>query len=231
MKLTDLKVRKLKAGAQSVRHSDGHGLYLEVTPQGSKHWRMAYRFGGKQKTLSFGQYPFVTLARARDKCAEAKSLLDDGVDPREKVKVERAAKLARTNDTFGTIAAEHFEKRRKEGLSEATLQKTDWFVRLAYADLGDKPIREITAPDILVPLRKQEARGNYETARRLRSSIGQVFRYAVATARADTDPTFALRDALITPKVQHMPAQPKALLLLTVDVIRLSARRARKSFS
>lgn len=79
-------------------------------------------------------------------------------------------------------------------------------MRLANADLGNRPIRDITATDILVPLRKQEERENYETARRLRSSIGQVFRYAVATARADTDPTFALRDALISPKVRHMAA-------------------------
>ncbi len=189
-----------------MRYSDGHGLYVEVTPQGSKLWKMAYRYEGRQKTLSFGKYPFVSLARAREKCAEAKTLLYDGIDPREKEKVRLAEKVAKTEHTFEKIAAEYVEKRRKEGLSKQTLQKKDWFIRLACRDLGEKPIRDITAPDILVPLRTQEEKGNYETARRLRSSIGQVFRYAVATARADTDPTFALRDALITPKVRHMAA-------------------------
>lgn len=122
------------------------------------------------------------------------------------MKVEREEKVARSGDTFAKIAAKHCEKRRIEGLSDAKLKKKNWFVRLACRDLGEMPIREIKADDILVCLRKQEALGNHETARRLRSSIGQVFRYAIATARADSDPTFALRDALITPKVQHPAA-------------------------
>ncbi len=167
---------------------------------------MAYRFDGKQKTLSFEKYPFVTLLRAREKCAEAKAQLFDGLDPREKEKAEAAVKVALTEHTFAKIAAELLEKRRKEGISKATLQKKRWFIDLANRDLGDRPITEIKPAEILVPLRKQGALGNYETARRLRSSVGQVFRYAVATARADTDPTFALRDALITPKVQHLAA-------------------------
>lgn len=206
MKLTDLHIRKLKPGPRTARYSDGHGLFLEITPQGSKLWKMAYRFDGKQKTLSFGKYPFVTLLRAREKCAEAKAQLYDGLDPREKEKAEAAVKVALTEHTFAKIAAELLEKRRKEGISKATLQKKRWFIDLANRDLGDRPVTEIKPAEILVPLRKQEALGNYETARRLRSSIGQVFRYAVATARADTDPTFALRDALITPKVQHLAA-------------------------
>jgi integrase len=151
----------------------------------------------------------VTLSRAREKCAEAKAQLYDGVDPREKEKAEAARKAAQTDHTFAKIAAELLEKRRREGLSKATLQKRDWFIRLANQDLGDRPITEIKAVDVLVPLRKQEERGNYETARRLRSSIGQVFRYAIATARAEADPTFALRDALITPQVQHLAALTK----------------------
>lgn len=206
MKLTDLHIRKLKPGPRTARYSDGHGLFLEITPQGSKLWKMAYRFDGKQKTLSFGKYPFVSLLRAREKCAEAKAQLYDGLDPREKEKAEAAVKVARTEHTFAKIAAELQEKRKKEGISKTTLQKRDWFIRLINKDLGDMPITEIKPVDILVPLRRQEARGNYETARRMRSSIGQVFRYAVATARADHDPTFALRDALLTPKVQHMAA-------------------------
>ncbi len=209
MKLNDRKIRNLKPESRPVRHSDGYGLFLEVTPKGSKLWKMAYRFGGKQKLLSFGAYPIVTLSRAREKCIDAKRQLSEGIDPRAQAAEVKAQQIAKTEHTFEKIAAEYVEKRRKEGLSKTTIQKKEWFIQLACADLGKIPIKEITAPIILIPLRKQEDRGNYETARRLRSTIGQVFRYAVATARADTDPTFALRDALITPRVQHRAAMTK----------------------
>lgn len=139
MKLTDLHIRKLKPGPRTARYSDGHGLFLEITPQGSKLWKMACRFDGKQKTLSFGKYPFVSLLRAREKCAEAKAQLYDGLDPREKEKAEAAAKVARTEHTFAKIAAELQEKRKKEGISKTTLQKRDWFIRLINKDLGDMP--------------------------------------------------------------------------------------------
>lgn len=209
MKLNDRKIKALKPTQKPKRYSDGLGLFIEVKPTGSKLWRMAYRFEGKQKLLSFGKYPIITLARARELCIEAKRELSEGIDPRAKAVIARAEFVAQTEHTFEKIAAEYLEKRRKEGLSKTTMQKKRWFIRLACADLGSIPITEITAPIILVPLRKQEEKGNYETARRLRSSIGQVFRYAVATARAETDPTFALRDALITPRVQHRAAMTK----------------------
>ena len=209
MKLNDRKIKALKPIDKPKRYSDGLGLFIEVKPTGSKLWRMAYRFEGKQKLLSFGKYPIITLARARELCIEAKRELSEGIDPRAKAVIARAEYVAQTEHTFEKIAAEYLEKRRKEGVSKTTMQKKRWFIRLACADLGSIPITEITAQIILVPLRKQEEKGNYETARRLRSSIGQVFRYAVATARAETDPTFALRDALITPKVQHRAAMTK----------------------
>jgi integrase len=209
VKLNDRKIRAIAPAEKPKRHSDGFGLFLEVRPNGSKLWRMAYRFDRKQKLLSFGQYPIVSLSRAREKCIDAKRQLSEGVDPSTRKMLLRAQDAGRAGDTFQTIAAEYVEKRRKEGLSKTTLQKKEWFIRLACADLGKLPMLEITAPVILIPLRKQEEKGNYETARRLRSTIGQVFRYAVATARAENDPTFALRDALITPKVQHRAAMTK----------------------
>ena len=206
MPLTDIQIKNFKPLAKPFRKSDGGGLFIEVKPNNSKLWKMAYRHSGKQKLLSFGSYPAVSLARARERRLEAKTLLADGIDPMAKAKADKSKQIALHEHTFAKIAAELIEKRRKEGLSETTIGKKLWFIGMANKDLGDMPITSITAPDILKTLRVIEAKGNYETARRLRSTIGQVFRFAIATARADNDPTFGLRGALITPKVQHRAA-------------------------
>jgi integrase len=177
-----------------------------VNPTGSRLWRLKYRVEGREKVLSFGAYPAVSLAQAREKRGEAKSLLGEGRDPSQvKQEAKRAAEEASGN-TFRLIAEEYAEKLRKEGRAAATLAKTEWLLGLAYPKIGDKPIREISAPDILDALRVVEKRGRHESARRMRSTIGSVFRYAVATARADNDPTFALRGALIAPQVSHRAA-------------------------
>ncbi|HAY06381.1 MAG TPA: tyrosine-type recombinase/integrase [Hyphomonas sp.] len=206
MKLTDFKIKALKPGPKPLRAADGRGMYIEVKPNGTKLFKMAYRYDGKQKTLSFGDYPITTLAKARERMVEAHRLLRDGIDPMAQFQSEKQAKLSKTEHTFSKIAAELLEKRRKEGLSDATLTKKRWLVSLAAADIGDMPIREIKAPDILVPLRKIESDGNYETAKRTRALIGEVFRYAIATARAEFDPTVGLRGALISPRVTHRAA-------------------------
>ncbi len=148
----------------------------------------------------------ISLARARELRAEAKSLLAEGIDPGAHAKAEKAAQAAITEHTFDRIAAELVEKLRKEGKADVTLTKKQWLLDMASAGFGDRPITAITAADILVTLRKVEAKGNYESAKRLRSTIGQVFRYAIATARAENDPTYGLRGALIAPKVSHMAA-------------------------
>lgn len=206
MPLTDTKIRNLKPKAKPYKVADGEGLYLQVTPNGSKLWRCRYRFGGVEKLLSFGAYPVVSLVRAREKRFEAKKLLADGIDPRAKEKAEKAEQEAITEHTFEKIANELVEKLRHEGKAEVTLKKKQWLLDMAIADFGQRPIRDVTPALILATLRKVEARGIYETAKRLRSTIGQVFRYAVATARVDSDPTYSLRGALIAPKVSHMSA-------------------------
>jgi integrase len=167
---------------------------------------MAYRFEGKQKTLSFGPYPATSLARAREKRHEAKACLQNGIDPMAKAKAEKQEQIALTQNTFEKIAKELILKLQKEGKAKVTISKKRWLVDMANVDLGTRPIADISAAEILVPLRKVEDKGNYETARRLRSTIGQVFRYAIATARAENDPTYALRGALIAPQVQHHAA-------------------------
>lgn len=206
MTLTDIQIRRLKPEDRPYRKSDGGGLFVEVRPNGSKLWRMAYRHDGKQKLLSFGAYPATSLASARAKRQDAKTLLADGIDPLASAKAEQAQQRALSEHTFGKIADELIAKGEKDGLAQRTLEKKRWILSLVKPDLENRPIEAITAADILAVLRKVEAKGNYETAKRMRSVIGQVFRYAVATARASNDPTFGLRGALITPKTVHMAA-------------------------
>ena len=206
MPLSDIQIRNLKPEPKPFRRSDGGGLFVEVRPNGSKLWRMAYRFDGKQKLLSFGSYPDTTLASARGKRQQAKTLLADGVDPLSYAKAEKQEQRALSEHTFGKIADELIEKSEKDGLAPRTLEKKRWLLGMAKADLENQPIQTISASDILSTLRKVEAKGNYETAKRLRTAIGEVFRFAIATARASNDPTFGLRGALVTPKTVHLAA-------------------------
>lgn len=206
MPLTNLQVQNLKPSGRSLKVSDGAGLYLHLTPSGSKLWRMAYRYGGKQKTLAFGAYPAVSLAVARERRAAARQTLAAGKDPALEAKRARQNAELEAASSFNAIADEFLAKAEKEGRADATMAKKRWLLDMAREQFGDMPVREIQAADVLAALRLVEQQGNYETARRLRSTIGQVLRYAVATARAETDPTTALRGALIAPKVTHRAA-------------------------
>lgn len=206
MALSDLQIKAFRPSERPAKHSDGGGLHLLVSPTGSKLWRVSYRFGGKQKLLSLGPYPTVTLADARARRDAAKSLLKRNVDPSEKSKLDRIALTASRANTFDNVAEELLSKSEREGKAEATMSKKRWLLGLVRSDIGGRPITEINAAEILVPLRRVEAQGNYETARRLRAVIGQVFRYAIATARAENDPTYGLRGALTAPTVTHRAA-------------------------
>ncbi|MFZ1775298.1 MAG: integrase arm-type DNA-binding domain-containing protein, partial [Rhizobiaceae bacterium] len=206
MPLSDRQINNLRPSEKPVKVSDGGGLHLLVTPSGGKLWRMAYRFNSQQKLVSFGSYPVVGLADARAKREAAKKLMASGIDPAFQAKQDKAANHAANANTFAIIAAEFLVKNEREGKADATMAKKRWLLGLALPDLGNRPIAEISAAEILVPLRKVEALGNYESARRLRAFIGEVFRYAIATAKAANDPTYALRGALIAPSVKHMAA-------------------------
>jgi len=174
-----------------------------VTKSGSKLWRYAYSFDAKQKLLALGQYPIVSLADARARRDDAKKLLADGTDPSVERKAERRnARIARSN-TFGAIAKELMEKFEAEGDAPTTLKKKQWLLDFANKEFGKRPIAELKAPEILDALRKVEKRGRHETATRVRSTVGAVFRFAIATGRAERDPTGDLRGALITPTVTH----------------------------
>lgn len=206
MPLTDTLLRSLKPARTPTKHSDGGGLHVLVSAQGSKLWRLAYRCDGKQKTLALGAYPAVSLADARQKRDGAKKLLASGVDPAQQARADKLHRLASSASTFDAVADEFLAKMAREGKADATLTKKRWLIGIARADFGSRPISEISAAEILVPLRKVEGQGNYETARRLRATIGQVFRYAIATSRASNDPTFGLKGALTTPTVTHRAA-------------------------
>lgn len=206
MPLTDTKIRKLKPAEKQTRHADGEGLSLLLKPNGSKLWRFRYRYDGKQKDMAFGKYPEVSLAYAREKRMEAKALLARGIDPSAARAADRAEEKAINQDTFSLIASELMAKLQAEGKADATLRKKSWFLDMANADFGNVPIRDVSSAQILKTLKKLERKGHYESAQRLRSTIGQVCRFAIATARLDNDPTYALRGALISPKVKHQPA-------------------------
>ncbi len=194
MALTDAECRTAIPGPKLEKLSDGGGLQLWVQPTGVRLWRLAYRFRGKQKSLALGVYPSVSLARARQAREDAKRLLAEGVDPgaeRKRLRREHAAAL-----TFQAIADEYLSKLKRERRAEATLAKVAWLLAFATVEFGEMPIKDVDAPLILKTLQALERRGRYESARRLRSTIGSVFRYAIATARVSTDPTYPLRGAL-----------------------------------
>lgn len=200
--------------------SDFEGLFVLVKVSGSKSWRFKYRIDGKEKLLVIGNYPAVSLAQARKSRDNAKALLAEGIDPNEIKQEKKRIRQETKGQTFEKIGATFLSKQQKEGKSPATLSKTEYHLKLANKDFGRKPITEITAPMILRTLRKVEAKGNYETAHRLRARIGSIFRYAVASGIAETDPTHALRDALIRPTRVHRAAitDPKALGNLLVEI-------------
>lgn len=221
MPLTDTAIRNAKPHDRPYKLADGGGLYLLVNPTGSRLWRLKYRVEGREKLLSIGAYPDVSLARARERRDEARKALGEGLDPSAlKRHAQQAAKAAPVN-TFRAVAEEHLGKLTREGLADITLGKRRWLLDFAYPHFGDRDIATVSSADVLAALRQVEAKGHHETARRLRSVTGSVFRYAIATARIENDPTIALRGALTTPKVRHRPAVTSStelgILLRAID--------------
>lgn len=200
MPLTDVQIRKAKPGLKLVKLPDGGGLQLHISPNGSKIWRRAYRYNGKQNTLTIGPYPDVSLSDARDAAKAAKKLLAAGIDPNKDKQVTRAAKLNSDANTFDAIAAEVLDKKRREGLKQDTLDKFEWYMSKARPLLGNRPVTDIKAADILAILRPIEISGKTHTARKLCGYIGEVFRYAIAAGKAENDPTPALKGAIAAHK-------------------------------
>lgn len=164
--LSDMACRSAKAGPRLAKLSDSGGLQLWVQPNGSKLWRLAYRFGGKQKLLALGAYPQVSLAEARSKRDEAKKQLREGRDPSEVRKQDKAAQ-AEAVTTFRDVAEEYLAKKKREGRAQTTMTKLEWLMSFAYPVLGQKAIKDIRPIDVLPVLQEVEKRGRIETARRL----------------------------------------------------------------
>jgi hypothetical protein len=206
MPLTDLKIKNLKSKDKPYKVSDFDGLYVLVNPNGTRLWRVKYRLHWKEGLLSLGAYPAITLRQARQMRDEARAQVAVEIDPSE-VKRENAALIKQKHaNTFENVAENYLNKITIEGRTDVTLRKISSFLAMAIADFGQKPIAELSAATILKTLKKVEAKGLYETAKRLRSTVGAVFRYAIANGLAENDPTYPLRDALIRHKVKSRAA-------------------------
>lgn len=204
--LTDTAIRKAKPKDKPYKVSDSQGLYLLVNPRGSKLWRVKYRINGVERKLAIGPYPEITLAEARSARDAARRQLAHSIDPNFVKRQARIEAGIRASNSFSSVAQELIEKKTREGLAEPTLAKMRWFVKLLGTDFGKRPVAEITPQELLHELRKHERRGRLETANLLRAFASRVFRYSVATARAERDPAQLLIGALTTPRVKHFPA-------------------------
>ncbi|MEW9581378.1 tyrosine-type recombinase/integrase [Paraburkholderia sp. DGU8] len=201
MALTDLKIRYAKPTDKQQKLFDERGLYLLVTPAGGKWWRLKYRFGGKEKSLSMGVYPDVGLKEARERRDAARKLLANGVDPGIERKVQRAGAAERAANSFEAVAREWFAKYEPRWAKSHAEKVMGRLEKDVFPWLGGRPIAEITAPEALAVLRRVEARGALDTAHRVHQNCGQVFRYAIATGRAERDVSADLRGAL--PAARH----------------------------
>lgn len=220
-KLSDTAVRTAVSTNKPYKLIDGAGLYLLVQPNGSKYWRMGYRYAGKQKLLALGVYPQVSLKAARLARDQAREHLSKDVDPSELRKVQKIIRVVSTENTFQGVALEWFS-RQKPGWAEKHWIKVLWMLeKNLFPWLGTRPIADISPPELLATLRHIENRGAIETAKRTKQVAGQVFRFAVATGRSERDPSHDLRGALATSVKRHLAAitDPKAVgpLLLTLD--------------
>jgi integrase len=206
MALSQYAVAKTVAKDKPIKLSDGGGLHLLVQPSGGKLWRFRYRFAGKENMLSLGSFPIIKLSEARAKRDEAKKLLAEGTDPSVKRKLDKIAAATSAANTFGAIATEYLANLEKNGCAEATLDKNRWLLLDLAAPLAGRPVADIHPAEILTILKRIEQTGRRESAQRLRGVIGSVFRYAIVTLRASSDPTTALRGAILRPIVKHRSA-------------------------
>ena len=205
MPLTETQAKNAKPRERAYKLADSEGLFLLVQPNGTRLWRMKYRFAGKEKLLSFGAYPALGIAAARDKRKAAKALLAEGKDPMK----AKGEVTSENGDTFYTVA-KRWHENRQSALNPAHAERV-WsrMERDVFPYLGQRLIHEITAPDVLQMIRKIETRGALDISRRAKQGVGQVFQFAIACGLASSDPTAHLRGALKPrPRVQHMSRLP-----------------------
>lgn len=223
MPLTDTAIRNAKPSPEGKdsKMSDGGGLYLLVKANGQKYWRMNYRYLGKQKTLAIGVYPIATLKHAREARDEAKRLLLEGIDPSLHRQQLRATNQTEARNTFEIVGREWFNKRKAQWTPEYADRVLARLETYLFPRLGHRPTKDILAPELLTVLRKIEDRGVVETAHRVKQYASGIFRYGIATGRADRDPAADLKDALQVPQSKHFAfiKEPKRIgeLLRMID--------------
>lgn len=204
--LTELQCQRARyREAGGNRLHDGNGLYLQLQPSGAKLWRFKYRFGESEKLLALGAYPEVGREVARQGRAEARALLAKGIDPSMMRKAERATRSDSARNSLEAVAREWFAKFSPGWAPSYAVKVLGRLEKDVFPWVGRRPIAEIEAPELLDTLQRIESRGAVETARRQRQVLSQVFRYAIATARAKRDPAADLRDAFAPPEKRHFP--------------------------
>ncbi len=201
MPLSDLQIRKTKQRDKPYKMADGLGLFLQVNPSGSKLWRFKYRFLDKEKLLAIGAYPLISLADARKKRDQAREQIAAGTDPSVRKQLDRIEAKTKARITFKAVADEYYAGLEDRNLAAATLRKKRWHIDDLAKPLHNRPIDQISAAELLQLLKPIEQSGRRETAKKLRATISAVFRLAMVTMRAPADPSAALKDALLPPKV------------------------------
>ncbi len=224
MALTDVAIRSAKPRAKPYKLADSGGMFLFVTPAGGKLWRLKYRVDGREKLLTIGAYPEVSLSDARKYREEARRLIAARKDPSREKQREKVRAQAAAGNTFAALSTEYCRKRKTDGeggWASATAKRSEYLLNLLGTAIGSMPISGIEPADILAAVRKIERKGTLESARRALQLASAVFRYAIATARLASDPTRDLKGALATPKVTHYGAITEASrvgeLLRTID--------------
>jgi len=221
MALTDFQIKNLKYSGKPMKVADGGGLYLYLSASGKKLWRMSYYFERKEKVLSFGEYPVVTLQKAREKRMEAKQLLADSIDPLAQKKIAKEEQISEVKDMFRNIALEWFEARTTDFTEKHRGTVMYRMEKYIFPVIGAEHIGRMEALDILKVIQPIEKKGQNETARRLMQIIGQIYRYAVITGRAKRNPVTDLHGAIRPRNVTHRAAvtEPKkvAQLLRAID--------------
>ena len=222
MPLTETRLRALKPKDKPYKVADDRGLYVEVTPSGGKLWRFRYRIGKLEKKLSIGNYPDISLKDARQATYEARQAVARGGDPALEKRKQKIRSEFLSAQTFEAVAREYIEQMMvQNGRAEGTVVKANYFLDQIAPAIGKRPVDQIEPFEILAPLKRLEAQGKHETAKKCRSFAGRVFRYGVATTRCQADPTSMLKGALVTPRATHYAAiiEPTELggLLRSID--------------
>lgn len=205
MLLTDLKIKKAKAQDKPYTLNDGNGLSLLIDPKGTKGWRFRYRFANKPKLILFGTYDTVSLADARKKRDEARSMLANGINPSDARRADKLSLLFSTENTFEAVAREWHTSKLTTWSEGYTKEVIHYLEKEIFSFLGKRPIDQITPLELLAVLQKIEKRGALEQASKIRRRCGEVFRYAVVTGRAMYNPAPDLASAMNKPKNNHFP--------------------------